>query len=137
MDEVTQVQNVEELWRIIKNAIKSSVEKVIPNRGNRRRKAWMTEEILDLMEERRKQKHRSCEQYRRVNKQITRKIKEAKEKWLIEQCEKIEELQNTHKVMLLPKRISELCGSIPKKCHRNLENDQINPLLSIEGQKEV
>jgi hypothetical protein len=51
MDELTQIQNVKELWRTIKNAIKSSAEKVIPNRGNRRKKAWTTEKILDLMEE--------------------------------------------------------------------------------------
>uniref|UniRef100_A0A8D9BIP5 Craniofacial development protein 2 n=1 Tax=Cacopsylla melanoneura TaxID=428564 RepID=A0A8D9BIP5_9HEMI len=45
----------------------------------RKRKPWMTEEILELMEERRLNKGKA-EEYRRIQKNIRRKIREAKDK---------------------------------------------------------
>jgi hypothetical protein len=51
----------------------------------------------------------------------------------------VKKLKNykTQTDMLLHKCISELCRTIPKKCHGKLEDDQNNLLLSIEEKKEV
>lgn len=51
-----------------------------------KRKLWMTDEILDLMEERRLNKGKACE-YKRIQSQNRRKIREAKEKEHKEKCQ--------------------------------------------------
>lgn len=60
-----------------------------------KRKSWMTDEILDLMEERRLNKGKACE-YKRIQSQIRRKIREAKEKEHKEKCQEIEFCQSRY-----------------------------------------
>ena len=56
----------------------------------------VTNELLDLYEQRqqlRQQKYISTEaglQYRKVNREVRRKVKAAKEEWIEEQCKSIE-----------------------------------------------
>ena len=50
----------------------------------------MKQEILDLMEERRKAKLVNMDLYRKLNKEVRKKCKKAKEDWLNEQCDEIE-----------------------------------------------
>lgn len=49
-----------------------------------KRKPWITNEILDLMDERRRLKNIDAQKYRTIHKEIQKKIKEAKEKQLLE-----------------------------------------------------
>lgn len=60
-----------------------------------KRKSWMMDEILDLMEERRLNKGKACE-YKRIQSQIRRKIREAKEKEHKEKCQEIEFYQSRY-----------------------------------------
>lgn len=55
-----------------------------------KRKPWITNEILDLMDERRRLKNTDAQKYRTIHKEIQKKIKEAKEKQLLEECLEIE-----------------------------------------------
>ena len=55
----------------------------------------MTNEILNKMQERRRLKHTNKAEYERINKQIAKECKEAKENWLNNQCEEIENLENS------------------------------------------
>ena len=50
----------------------------------------MTEESLDLMDERRSVKSRNTDDYRILNKQIKVKCTEAKENWWNDQCAEVE-----------------------------------------------
>ena len=52
----------------------------------------MTNDILEMMEERRKLKGQDETRYEVLNKQVKKKCTEAKEAWLNEQCKEIEEL---------------------------------------------
>lgn len=52
----------------------------------------MSDEILDLMEERRKLKNNE-EKYRELQKQIKHKIRLTREDWIKRQCQKIEALE--------------------------------------------
>ena len=68
----------------------------------------MTDEILNMMEERRKYK-RSENQYREIDKEIKRKCTEEKEKWLNTMCIEIESNRNTDSRKLHSK-IKEIAG---------------------------
>lgn len=65
------------------------------NPDKTKRKSWMTDEILELMEERRKVKNKENE-YRTINNIIKKKIREAKEQEVKEKRIEIEALQNKH-----------------------------------------
>ena len=49
-------EGVEKNWGVLQDALVSAAEDIIPNEKRKGRKAWMTDEILELMEERRKLK---------------------------------------------------------------------------------
>ena len=51
----------------------------------------MTNHILNLMENRKQFKNSDKNEYNRINKQINLACKEAKEKWLVNQCEYVEQ----------------------------------------------
>ena len=58
-----------------------------------KKKEWMTEEILQLMDTRRKYKNRNPDKYRETHGKIKLKIREAKENWLKDKCYEIERLE--------------------------------------------
>ena len=53
----------------------------------------MTAEILQLMEQRQKTMDRKSNEYRHLNEEIKIKCRNAKEKWLNAECEKVEQLK--------------------------------------------
>ena len=53
----------------------------------------MTDHILNLMENRKQFKNTDKDEYNRLNKQINLACKETKEKWLVNQCEEVEQLE--------------------------------------------
>ena len=62
----------------------------------RRRKPWITADILDLCDKRRELRKtrfepEGSEKYKEVNNNIKRCMKKAKESWIGEQCSEIEE----------------------------------------------
>ena len=69
------------------------METRIPKKAKKEHKKWMNKEILELMEERRKSKSDQVK-YKMLNKEVKKKCNEAKEKWINEQCQEIE--QNQH-----------------------------------------
>ena len=74
----------------------------------------MTETILEMMEERRKNKHNSVE-YLRIQKLIRKEIREAKEKWLEEKCHEIKTLENKHDSFNVDKKVREFVGTMKRK----------------------
>ena len=80
-----QLIMAEERWQMMKENMLESAKEHIPVT----KRKWMTSEILDFMEERRKAK--SDEQkYRELDNQVEKKCNEAKEHWINTQCEEIE-----------------------------------------------
>ena len=80
---------------------------MIPVQERRAKQKWMTNEILDLMTERRLNK-RDVQEYNRIDKEIKTKCKLAKEQWLSDQCEEIEELEKHHQVQRLHNKVKQL-----------------------------
>ena len=79
----------EERWQKMKESIQTTAEELIPETTRKEHKRWMTEDILELMEERRKAKN-DDNRYRMINKKIKTRCNEAKEKWINSQCLEIE-----------------------------------------------
>ena len=84
-------------WTTVKQSIISSLNAVLPRKANRKKQKWITDHILNLMENRKQFKNRDTEEYNRLNKQMYPAYKEAKEKWLVNQCEEVEQLKKQYK----------------------------------------
>ena len=73
----------------------------ILGKERRRKKPWITKDVLDLCNERRNVKKRRCEAegakaYREANMRIQKAVKKAKEDWIGVQCEEIRTCLNTN-----------------------------------------
>ena len=99
-------KDINELTTSFNEGVLETAEEVV-GRQRKKHKPWVTNDILDLCDERRekkKEKYNSqegAEEYRRANKLVRKKLKEAKENWIDEQCKNIEQSTkqgNTKKV---------------------------------------
>lgn len=88
MEENEQTPNVERMWDCMKHNTKYATETVFPKRREEKANKWMTEEILDLMDVRKRYKPE--EEYQLKDKEIKTKCKRAKEAWYNSRCKEIE-----------------------------------------------
>ena len=85
-----------------------SAKNHIPVTKRKKDKKWMTPEILDLMEERRKAKA-DIQKYRELDKQVKKRCNEAKEHWINTQCEEIEANNGVNR-KIVHQKIKEVTG---------------------------
>ena len=105
--EATITETNEFTWKEISYRIKKGAEKVMPKQTMERRQNWMTDEILELMYARRKEKNK--EKIRDMTRQIRQKCREAKTREIENICDKIHDLENrneTRKMYLMTKRLA-------------------------------
>ena len=102
-------EGVEKDWRALQDALVGASQDIIPTEKRRGRKARITEEILDLMEERRTLRNKSEDLYKELDKRIKRMCIERKEEWLREKCEEMEQLERSN-LRLMAEKIRELTG---------------------------
>ena len=69
----------------------------------------MTEGILDKMDERRN-KERNPQRYEELDLEIRQECNTAKENWINEQCEEVEQLERSHRIESMHKKIKEVIG---------------------------
>ena len=67
----------------------------------------MTDDILDLMDESRSKKTITNE-YNKLDKEIKKRCRLAKEQWVRGQCEEIEDLERKHQARLMHTKVKEL-----------------------------
>ena len=84
--------SAEEDWKEFEIILTETAEKILPKKEPIRKRKWMTNEIMELNTKRRKYKRDSCK-YKETDKKVRMKCKEAKEKYMNDQCEEIESLQ--------------------------------------------
>ena len=65
-------------------------EEMVPKIKPKRKQKWMTESILDMMEEQRKVKRKDASKYKEIDSAIKEKCKEEKEAWWNKPCDEIE-----------------------------------------------
>ena len=93
----------------------------ILGKERRRKKPWVTKDVLDLCDERRDLKKKRYEaegakEYREANRRIQKAVKKAKEDWIGAQCEEIETCLNKNNsktaYQLVKDLSSEKTGSV-------------------------
>ena len=82
---------VDILWTNIKEGIQKAVHSILPKIVKKNKKPWISTNILDMMEKRKRAKN--TQSYDEINRQVKRACKIAKENWLEEQCQEIENLE--------------------------------------------
>ena len=64
---IEKISSIDEQWQMLKESIQQTSKEIIPEIKKTAKKKWMTEEILKMMELRRKSKHNEDE-YNRIHK---------------------------------------------------------------------
>ncbi|GFS18692.1 RNA-directed DNA polymerase from mobile element jockey-like [Elysia marginata] len=103
-----EVEEVEQHWQNLKEAITEAASTVIPPVRQKAKQKWMTDAIQDLMDKRRQAKN-DKEVYENLHRAIRKKCDEAKEVWLNSKCKEINQQQNNKQHMMY-KTIEEVVG---------------------------
>ena len=106
-------ESIEERWTRLKDNIIQSANDIIGAEERiPARKPWITREMIEEMEERRKWKHQSTEkaqqEYRRLNNKLRRTTKEAREKWWDEKCKELEDLQHQERYDKVYEKVKQI-----------------------------
>ena len=80
-------------WECLKESVKHGI-KVLPKKEKRKNQNWMTDDILKLMEERKKAKGKNKDEYNKLHNEIKKMCTIAKEEWLSTKCQEIEKSNN-------------------------------------------
>ena len=113
-DNTGGLESIEEDWDMLGTAMVETAGELIETKRRVPRRNWMTEDILDLMDERRTYKGIDEVRYRELDVQISRACNEAKEAWMNRECEELEELCNRDP-QKMHERIKDLRGKRKRK----------------------
>ena len=82
----------EELWTEVHGIVQEAVIKTIPNKKKCKKTKWLSEEALQIAEQRREDKGKGeKERYIHLNAEFQRTARRDKKSFLIDQCKEIEE----------------------------------------------
>lgn len=101
-----QVNNIENTWKNLKEAIVTNTNNII-GPPNNKKKDWMTDNVLSLMDKRRTYKNRDQTEYENLQKQIKKEVRNAKEQWMQNKCEELEKLEEKHDHFNIHKLVKE------------------------------
>ena len=118
-------------WNRLQNSLLAAAEELIPQEPRIGRQQWITEEILQMMENRRRIKNTSTEAYKELDRQIKRKCLERKEEWLKSQCEEMERLERIDS-RLTAEKIRELTGR-KRAARSSMIKDRNGNMLTEKG----
>lgn len=111
-------------WKIFNEILLKTTEEIVPKVTRKAKQQWMTKDILNLMEERRKAKLADLNKYPLLNKSIKEECRKAKEEWLNTECKEMEMNRGKENIH---QKIKELSG-------RNKWVTSSNCIKSKEGQ---
>ncbi|KAI5732155.1 hypothetical protein M8J77_022354 [Diaphorina citri] len=133
---IIENEMVEELWKGTKEAINEITQnKFIEKRERSKKQQWMTSEILGLMEKRRHLKQNKVA-YKEAQKEIRRKIRQAKEEWHAQQCTELEGYDILHDSFNQHKMIRKMVKSKKGNSNGILMNEDNILLLSEDDRLE-
>ena len=106
----------EELWTEVCNIVQEAVIKTIPKRKTCTKAKWLSEEALQVAEERREAKGKGEKEiYTHLNAQFKRIARRDKKAYLSDQCKEIEENNRMGKTRDLFKKIRDTKGTFHAK----------------------
>ena len=125
--EELEAQENRSSWEIFKEAITTASMDTIPIKEIRKKQKWMTDEILDLMTERRQAKLKNMNKYKDIDKLIKAKCIKEKEKWLNNKCTEIEAKKYTdaHKMHSNIREITGRRGCTSSGCIKSKSGEII------------
>ncbi|XP_048483641.1 craniofacial development protein 2-like [Plutella xylostella] len=114
------VKEPEQVWNQFKDVIINTAKEILTPTAVVKKKEWITDEIMDLMIQRREVKHTDPAKYRLIHRLIGRKCIEAKENWINDRCTEVESLQARHDSFNMYKKINEILGLKKKPANNTL-----------------
>ena len=103
-----QEEDIEDIWRKVKESIITTTKGLLPFRTKRQIEAWMTDDILNMMDELKAFKNADRNKYNQLNKEIINDCRKAKETWFYKQCKEIEELEKHHNSRAMHAKVRDL-----------------------------
>ena len=89
----TEDQDAEKQFDALRDSLESANGEILTRVERQPRRPWITEEILNMIDERRMYKARDVGKYNEINRKIHRECLKAKAVWMSEKCEEIERLE--------------------------------------------
>ncbi|KAL1447433.1 hypothetical protein WDU94_013960 [Cyamophila willieti] len=130
--EVNEPNNLQSTFNALEIILVDTQENEIGHSERRGKQEWMTEDILEMMEERRKFKLTNKIEYKRMKKEIRKRCREEKENWLSEKCKDMETLMMKHDSFNLHKNVKEFTGTNRKMETGILKDEQNNIIIGTE-----
>ena len=118
------------MWKNLKESIEHG-NLTAPKIEKKKSKAWMTDEIMEKMEARKKAKNTLA--YEPLNKEIKKLCKNAKEEWFNTKCEEIESHINVNGTKKMHNCIKELTGSTRNNSTMGCIKDKDGNMLFENG----
>ena len=126
----------EQVWESLSTALQQACQEVVPERRKRRKgNKWITEEIFELMDERRRNKNTNEDRYKSLNRQVKRECNKAREQWLDKECEEIESL-SSRDTQIMYSRIGELTGKRRWKTGKAIKDNEGKVKIEMNEIKE-
>ena len=101
----------EELWTGVRNIVQEAVTKTIPKKKKCKKAKWLSEEALQIAENRREVKGKGeRERYNHLNAEFQRIARRSKKAFLREQCKEMDENNRMGKTRNLFKKIGDIKG---------------------------
>ena len=120
----------EEQFNALRDALESANREILAKVERQPRRPWMTGEILNMMDERRMYKTRDVNKYNQLNRKIHKKCLKAKEEWMTEKCEEIEQLEKVDQQRMYSK-IKEIKGR-KQKYKNNISIKKADSTVAME-----
>ena len=125
----------EELWTEVHNIVQEAVNKTIPKKKKSKKAKWLSEEVLQIAEERREAKSKGeRERYTQLNAEFQRIARRDKKAFFDEQCKHIEENNRRGNTRYLFKKIGNIKGTFHPKMG-TIKDRNGNDLIEAEETK--
>ena len=101
-------EEIDKEWKCLKLSMEEAMKDEVPRTERQRKQDWMTDDIVDLMDDHRKVKIQDPNEYKRLDRDIRMRCKNRKEEWYGNLCNEIEDLERKHNSRLLHKKVKDL-----------------------------
>ena len=125
LNDIDTIDQLEDRYDRFVGILLTSAQATLPNREARAKQKWMTSDILQKMERRRLAKS-NVDEYNKLDAEIRRECQTAKELMLTAQCEKIKQLDATHKSNQVHAQIRQATGRKQSACVTTSIEDKLN-----------
>ena len=112
---------VEETWKEIKDIYTEVAQEILGYKEKQKKKPWISQEVLRMSDQRREMKatktqiEENRKKYNKITREIKKKAKQCKEKWLEDKCTDAENSAGNPNTKRLFQTVKEICGSFSPK----------------------